>query len=84
MSWTTVPITQNGNTSVPYLIGPSPQLQAFDLVVLGHDSGTSSVAVTSYLVRRGIGSPASLLYEVTVRSFGSTAVTFRIRGNPVA
>ena len=71
MSWTTGQVTQNGNTTLGWVISGS-SLSTHDAVVLEPVSGSSGMRIDSTLVRI---SPTR--YEVTVSVVGSVAMAFR-------
>ena len=72
MSWTSVQVTQNGNTSATWTIGPHGSLSAHDAVVLKPTSGNSGMRIESTTV---LINPVR--YQVAVRVAGGSAMAFR-------
>jgi hypothetical protein len=72
MSWTSTPATQNGNTTVTWVLGPSSALSTHDCVVIRNDAGSSGIRLHHVTVK---GNP--LVYEANVQVVGAGAVAFR-------
>jgi hypothetical protein len=71
MAWTTGQVTQNGNTTLSWVITGSA-LSTHDAVVVGPTSGSSGLRINSVTVRR---SPTS--YTVSLSVIGAAAMAFR-------
>ena len=78
MDWQTFPITQSGNSTVVWSLGPHPFLSTHDIIVPGPFSGTSRVEIERIRVRQ---TPTN--YLVTVRVTGSAALGYRLYGQKV-
>jgi len=72
MSWTSTQVTQNGNTTVTWSIGPHSSVSTHDAIVVGPTSGTSRLQIQSIGVRRD---PTN--YHIAVRVIGADAMAFR-------
>ncbi|HEX6028806.1 MAG TPA: hypothetical protein VFY64_07190 [Nitrososphaeraceae archaeon] len=71
MSWTTGPVTQNGNTTAGWII-TGGALTNHDAIVTKLEVGSSCVQILSIVQCIGPNR-----YTVTVRVIGAGAVTFR-------
>ena len=78
MQWRTVPITQNGNTDLIYILIDFSGMSSHDAVVVGPTIGSSIVEITRVAVRL-----SPIRYIVTVRVVGPGAMAFRIHGERV-
>jgi hypothetical protein len=72
MAWTSTQVTQNGNTTVTWTIGPHSSLSTHDCVVLRPVSGNSGMRIEHKTVYRN---PTK--YNVRVRVVGSDAMAFK-------
>jgi len=72
MAWTSTQITQNGNTTATWSVGPHSSVSTHDAIVPRPESGSSRLEITSIRVRQ---SPTN--YHITVRVHGSDAMAFR-------
>jgi hypothetical protein len=72
MAWTSTQVTQNGNTTVTWGIGPHSSLSTHDCVVLRPVSGSSGMRIEHITVYRN---PTK--YHVRVRVLGTDAMAFR-------
>lgn len=72
MAWTSTQITQNGNTTMTWSIGPHSSVSTHDAIVVGPTSGNSRLEIESIRVRRN---PTN--YHIRVRVIGTGAVAFR-------
>ena len=72
MAWTSTQVTQNGNTTVTWSIGPHSSVSTHDAIVVRPISGTSRLEITSIRVRQG---PTN--YHLAVRVHGTNAMAFR-------
>jgi len=71
MAWHTVPLTQNGNSTVTWSTGPGGGHTTHDAVVVGPYAGSSYIGIVSIFVR------ADANYQITTRVVGAGAVSFR-------
>lgn len=72
MSWTSVPLTQNGNTTLFWTVGPHSSLSDRDAVVINYDSGSSRICLEEVCIV-----PNPIRYRLRVRVDGPGAVAFR-------
>ena len=72
MAWTSSQVTQNGNTTVTWSIGPHSSLSTHDCVVMRPDSGNSGLRIEHITVSRN-----PTVYKVRVQVVGSGAMAFR-------
>jgi hypothetical protein len=72
MAWTSSQVTQNGNTTVNWTLGPHGSISSHDAIVLKPTSGSSGMRIESTTVRIG---PSR--YQVAVRVVGGGAMAFR-------
>ena len=72
MAWTSTQVTQNGNTTTTWSIGPHSSVSTHDAIVPKPVSGSSRIEFTSIRVKQG---PTN--YHITVQVHGSDAVAFR-------
>jgi hypothetical protein len=71
MSWRSVQLTQNGNTTTTWGFGPHSAISFHDAIVVGPEAGSSRVELERIRVATG-GS-----YLLTVRVTGSDAMVYR-------
>jgi len=72
MAWTSSQVTQNGNTTVTWNVGPHSSLSSHDAIVLRPTSGSSGMRLESTTVKI---SPTQ--YQMSVRVLGSGAMAFK-------
>jgi hypothetical protein len=72
MSWTSTQITQNGNTTLTWSVGPHSSVSTHDAIVVRPSSGTSRLEIESINVKIN---PTN--YHIRVRVIGSGAMAFR-------
>ena len=72
MSWTSTQVTQNGNTTLLWTIGPHSSLSAADAIVVRPTSGNSGLRINSVTARLN-----SLRYDVSVSVVGGGAMAFK-------
>jgi hypothetical protein len=77
MSFTSTQVTQNGNTTVTWTLGPHPVLSDRDVIVLKPETGTSRMRIDS----QSVGLPPN--YSVTVSVLGAGAMAFRFSGQQI-
>jgi hypothetical protein len=77
MSWTSTQVTQNGNSTVLWGLGPHPAISDRDAIVLKPETGFSRMRVDSETV----GLPPNYLVLVTV--VGPSAMAFRFSGQRI-
>lgn len=72
MAWTSTQVTQNGNTTVTWSIGPHSSVSNHDAIVMRPDSGNSALRIEHIDAFRN-----PVKYNVRVRVVGSGAMAFR-------
>lgn len=72
MSWTSTQVTQNGNTTLTWSIGPHSSVSTHDAIVLEPTSGNSRIEIEAINVRRN---PTN--YNIRVRVIGGEAMAFK-------
>jgi hypothetical protein len=72
MAWTSTQVTQNGNTTVTWSVGPHSSLSTHDCVVLRPESGNSGMRIEYTTVFRN-----PTRYHMRVRVVGSDAMAFK-------
>jgi len=72
MAWTSTQVTQNGNSTATWSIGPHGALSSHDAIVLRPASGSSGMRVETTTVRI-----SPVRYAVGVRVIGAGAMAFR-------
>ena len=72
MAWTSTQVTQNGNTTVTWGIGPHSSVSNHDCIVMKPESGNSGLRIeqiTAYC--------NPIKYSIAVRVVGSGAMAYR-------
>ena len=72
MSWTSTQVTQNGNTTLTWSIGPHSSLSPADAIVVRPTSGSSGLRINSVTARLN-----PVRYDVSVSVAGSVAMAFK-------
>ncbi len=72
MAWTSTQVTQNGNSTVTWSIGPHSSLSTHDAIVMQPDSGDSGLRIDHITVSRN-----PTVYQVRLQVVGSDAMAFR-------
>jgi len=72
MAWHSVPLTQNGNSTVTWSFGPGGGITRKDNIVVGPEAGSSYVEIARTRVR------ADANYLITVSVTGTGAVVYRL------
>jgi hypothetical protein len=73
MAWTSQSGTQNGNTTLPWTIGPHSSLSTADAIVVRPTSGNSGLRINDVTVRLN---PTRYIVSLTVVGGGAMAFKF--------
>ena len=72
MAWTSTQVTQNGNTTTTWSIGPHSSLSTADAIVVRPSAGNSGLRINSVTARIN-----PTRYDVSVTVAGSGAMAFK-------
>jgi hypothetical protein len=86
MSWTSSGVTQNGNTTLIWTLGPHPVVSEHDVIVIRVAAGGGAPRIRINSVTVGLPAVPRLagtglaFYEVSVSTIGAGPVAFRFSG----